>query len=239
MKTKKSNIYAWLFLLLSVALAAPVQAANDKDVQQTRKTSPFHGISVSSGIDLYLTQGNSEAVVVKADPDIIDDLVTEVDNGILKIYMKKHFNWTWNRTRKVEVTFVDLTKLDVSAGADVKAQNAFRLDDIDISVSSGADLKIEDLTAKSVSLDVSSGADARLSGQVDQFKGSSSSGANLHCGDLVAESCVVSASSGADADVHVTKDLKARASSGGDVRYKGNPSQKDIDESSGGDVNRF
>jgi hypothetical protein len=36
--------------------------------------------------------------------------------------------------------------------------------------------------------------------------------------------------------VNVTDELYAKASSGADVRYYGNPQVKDIDESSGGDV---
>jgi hypothetical protein len=62
---------------------------------------------------------------------------------------------------------------------------------------------------------------------------------NISCSGFVAENCRASASSGSDTEVHATKQLKARASSGGDVRYKGSPSQKDIDESSGGDVSGF
>jgi hypothetical protein len=236
----KQNNYLAMLLLFGFAISLPAQAMTEKSGTQNRKTASFHGISVSSGIDLYLTQGNTEEVVVKADPDIIDDVVTEVEGGVLRIYMKKKFNnWSWNGDRKVYVTFDDLTRLDVSAGADAEAENAFKLDELKISVSSGADLEIDDLTAESVWLDTSSGSDAEVSGRVVNFEGSSSSGSDLSCAGLVAENCKVSASSGSDAEVHATKQLKANASSGGDVRYKGNPSQKEIDESSGGDVDSF
>ena len=239
MKTIKWNVCLSLILFLGVLFSTPVQATMEKTDTQTRKTSSFHGISVSSGIDLYLTQGSSEEVVIKADPDIIDDIVTEVKDGILHIYLKKHFKWGWNSDRKAYVTFDDLDRLDVSAGADARSENAFKLEELKMSVSSGADLVIDDLTAESVWCDSSSGADAKLSGQVVNFHGSSSSGADLTCPDLVSENCTVSASSGADAKVHVTKKLKASASSGGDVRYSGNPVQKDINESSGGDIHHY
>ena len=237
MKTINRNFCLVLSLLFVFVLS--VQAANEKTGTQTRKTDSFRGISVTSGIDLYLTQGNSEEVIIKADPEIIDDIITEVKDGILHIYMKNRNNWMWNKDRKAYVTFDDLSKLDVSAGADVEAENTFKLDEIKISVSSGADLEIDDLTAESVWLDTSSGSDAEISGQVVNFNASSSSGSDLSCSDLVSENCEVSASSGADVEVHVTKKLKASASSGGDVRYKGNPNQKDINESSGGDVYRY
>ena len=235
---KQTLCFTFVFLI-GLTMSVPLKASNEKIDMQNRKTASFHGVSVSAGIDLYLTQGNSEEVVIKADPDIIDNVITEVRDGILHIYMKKTFNMRWLQERKAYVTFKDLTRLDVSAGADAKAENAFKLEELKISVSSGADLEIDALTAESVWLDTSSGSDAELSGHVVNFDASSSSGSDLSCADLVSENCVVSASSGSDAEVHASKTLRASASSGGDVRYKGNPAQKDINESSGGDVNRY
>ncbi|MGQ7867753.1 head GIN domain-containing protein [Sunxiuqinia sp. sy24] len=228
-----------VLVLFGLLVVLPSYAISEKSGKQTRMTASFHGISVSSGIDLYMSQGDSEAVTVEADVSIIDDVITEVEDGILRIYMKKKLSWIRNEARTVFVTFDDLTRLDVSAGADVEAENAFHLDELEITVSAGADLEIGDLNAKTVWLDTSTGSDAELSGRVINFEASSSSGADISCAHLVAENCQVSVSSGSDATVHATKVLKANASSGGDIRYKGNPAHKDINESSGGDVYAF
>ncbi|WP_299584383.1 head GIN domain-containing protein [uncultured Sunxiuqinia sp.] len=239
MKTMKHYSCMIALALLGVLLVIPGFASSERTGTQTRKTASFHGISVSSGIDLYLTQGDAEKVVVKADPDVIDEVLTEVRDGILHIYMKKQRGWPWDKERAAYVTFDDLNRLDVSAGADVESQNAFNLDEIQIAVSSGADVELDDLTANSVWLDTSSGSDAELSGITENLEASSSSGADISCGDLVAKYCWVNVSSGADVVVHVTEELKASASSGGDIRYKGNPIKKDISESSGGDVYKY
>ncbi len=237
MKTIKNRNL--LFLILLAGLTLSVSAAQDKTMSQKRNVASFDKISVSSGIDLYLTQGTPEEVTVEADPDIIDRIVTEVENGTLKIYMKNRTNWgnlTWKKVRKVYVTFDDLTKLGASAGSDVYSQNPFKLKDISFDCSSGSDLKIDDLTAESVSISTSSGSDASVSGKTVSLWADSSSGSDLNCGKLASKDCEVSASSGSDAIVNVSGSLKARASSGGDVSYYGNPQYKDINESSGGDV---
>jgi len=239
MKTIKFRNLFLVLLLTGITFSA--EAVREKTKTQTRDVAPFNSISVSSGIDLYLTQGHSEEVVVEADPDIIDEIITKVENGTLKIYIKQRTNWhmEWNQVRKVHVTFDDLTNLDASAGSDVYSKNAFNLKDISIDCSSGSDVKIENLTAEAVSIRTSSGSDATVSGKTTTLKADSSSGSDLNCGNLVSRDCEVSASSGSDAKVHVSGSIKARASSGGDVRYKGNPRQKDIDESSGGDVKSY
>ncbi|MCW0481625.1 head GIN domain-containing protein [Gaoshiqia sediminis] len=239
MKTiKLKNL--WL-LLLFCSLSLGVNAAREKTDTQKRSVESFSKISVSSGIDLYLTQGNSEAIVVEANPDIIDKIITLVEDGTLKIYIKdnQNWNWGWNQSRKAYVTFDDLTALRASAGSDVYSQNAFKLDELDIDVSSGSDVKLEDLSARFMRIRTSSGSDAEVSGKTVDLVADSSSGSDLDCGNLVAEHVEVSASSGSDATVHVSGSLKARASSGADIRYKGSPTQKDIDESSGGDVKNY
>jgi len=95
-----------------------------------------------------------------------------------------------------------------------------------------------DVFYKSVSLDTSSGSDAKLSGKVKTFEAEASSGSDINAQNLESKICKVRASSGSDATVNVSDELYAKASSGADIRYYGNPQHRDTDESSGGDVRR-
>ena len=215
------------------------QSFAKKSDTQVRNVSEFSAIKVSSGIDLYLTQGNSEKVEVKADEDIIDKIVTKVKDGVLHIYLEKNMNWKWNKSRQAFVTFDDLTAIKASAGSDVYSENSFDLEDLKLDASSGSDIKLTDVVAQKIGLETSSGSDAKISGKVEQFEARASSGSDIDAGNLVSKNCKVRVSSGSDATVHATKSLKADASSGGDIRYKGNPTHRDTNESSGGDVYSF
>jgi hypothetical protein len=90
-----------LFILIS-AFSLNMQAQNGKIISdpnaETRNVNGFHAIKVSGGIDLYLTQGNDEAVAVSAaDPDARQRIRAEVENGVLKIYMdNKGMHWSWH-----------------------------------------------------------------------------------------------------------------------------------------------
>ncbi|MEL7587659.1 MAG: head GIN domain-containing protein [Prolixibacteraceae bacterium] len=227
-----------LLLLLLTGITISAGAAKEKTKSESRHVDTFNSIFVSSGIDLYLTQGSRQDVKVEAEPELIGKIITQVENGVLKISIRDKMNWDlgWNLTRKVYVTFVDLHELDASAGSDVYAQNPFKLRELKVSSSSGSDVNIADLTASFVSVVTSSGADATISGKTEKMFADASSGSDLDCGGLVSGDCEARASSGSDATVHVTGSLKARASSGGDVRYLGKPVSKDVDESSGGDI---
>ncbi|MGV8092900.1 MAG: head GIN domain-containing protein [Mangrovibacterium sp.] len=236
MKTMK--IQNLLLLLIFTGITICANAAKEKTRSELRDVSAFRSIHVSSGIDLYLTQGKSQEVRVEAESDLIGKIITQVENGVLKISIRDKMNWNlgWNQTRKVYVTFVDLEELHASAGSDVCSQNPFRLKELKISSSSGSDVQIDDLTAEFVSVVTSSGADIKVLGKTVKMYADASSGSDIDCRGLISEDCEVRASSGSDAIVHATGSIKARASSGGDVRYTGRPAHREINESSGGDV---
>jgi hypothetical protein len=65
-----------------------------------------------------------------------------------------------------------------------------------------------------------------------------SSGSEIRAEELESVICKVNASSGSDIIVNVSEEIYAKASSGSDIRYYGNPQIKDINESSGGDVRK-
>ena len=229
------TIKLFTFLLF---IAACVQASGTNAGRQTRHITGFHGISVSSGIDLYLTQKSVEEVAIEAESEDLDKIITEVEGGILKIYVKEKswFNMNWNsKPRKAYVSFKTLDKLEASAGSDVVSEARLKLDKLNLDASSGSDVKLE-LEVSDLSVGSSSGSDITLKGTANKIQVDASSGSDIDAGELQAKNCTASVSSGSDIKVNVTENLDASASSGGDISYSGNPKTKDINESSGGDV---
>lgn len=236
MKTIK--LFSITLFSVLISFSTLVQAAQSGVNRQTRKVSEFHGISVSTGIDLYLTQKNTQEVFVEADQDILEDLITEVEGGILKIHMKEkswlQMNWN-NSPRKVYVSFTNLDQLKASSGSDVRSQSVLNLKNLDVDASSGSDVQLE-LNASEVNAESSSGSDITLKGKTTSLQVNASSGSDIDAAELQSERCNASVSSGSDIQVFVTDQLDANASSGGEISYSGNPAHKDINESSGGDV---
>ena len=234
MKTLK-----FLFLIVLVALvgANSTVLAGSSDETENRKVKDFDAIKVSSGIDLYLKMGDTETLKVVADEAIIDRVITEVKDGTLRIYMKKEnwFNWGDHKAKKVYVTVKELTSIDASSGSDVKSEGTLKGESLKVQASSGSDVEI-DVFYKNLWIDTSSGSDAKLSGKVKNLEAEASSGSDIKARELESKICKVRVSSGSDATVSVSDELYAKASSGGDIRYYGNPSVRDTDESSGGDV---
>lgn len=234
MRTIKQLLVVLLGVLVLQASAARTST------RQKRELSGFHGISVANGIDLYLSQKSAEEVIVEANADVMDKIITKVEAGVLKISMKSNlgFSLRWdNEPRKVFVSFKNLDILEASSGSDVYSQAALKLDKLNLNASSGSDIKLE-LEADALNAESSSGSDISLKGKVHVFSCDASSGSDIVAGELKTQKCTASASSGSDIRVYVSGELNADASSGGDICYSGNPKSKDINESSGGDIHQ-
>jgi len=232
------KLFTLLLATVAIFQSVTLQASRSDNGRQTRQLSGFHGISVSSGIDLSLTQKNVEEVFVEANSDDLDKIITKVEDGILKIYIKDKswFGLNWNKEpRKVYVSFKNLDKLDASAGSDVNSSSVLKLDKLDVEVSSGSDVRLE-LDARQLRVNASSGSDVSLNGKAQVADFSASSGSDITAGDLETIKCSANVSSGSDISINVTEELKADASSGGGIKYSGNPKVKNIRKSSGGDV---
>jgi hypothetical protein len=229
------------FIALTMIFSSAVNAqfwgekGNGNVKKQNREVGSFTAISAGSGIDVYLMQGDKESVIVEADENLLDLIVTRVKGDKLIIKTEDPIR----RAKKLDVyvTFVDVKEISVSSGSDLESRNMLKFGVLDISVSSGADAEL-DLQAEDLTCSVSSGADANLSGSAESFYGKASSGSDLRASELKAKICKAKASSGGDVSVYASESIEASASSGGDVNYYGNPTKVNVSSSSGGDVNR-
>jgi hypothetical protein len=207
---------------------------NRNVVAEDRKiNNDFDVIKVQQGIHLYLTQGTDASLKVEADENIIELLMTEVDNGVLKLYFEK--NVYKAKARNVYLTADQFSKIKTSSGAHVKSENTLSLNSLSIDSSSGSSVKLY-VKANDISSSSSSGADIDVYGKSETFSATASSGSSIDANELEAVDVTARVSSGANIDVNVSGNLKARASSGGDIDYRGQPKHIDKNTSSGGSV---
>jgi len=234
------RLIVFLPVLLSVSfLFAQNTVIHDANAE-VRTVSSFHAIEVSTGINLKIKQGTSEAVAVSASsPEIRSRIKTEVENGTLKIYFDNH-GWKdqgIKKELKAYVSFKNLDALDANSGADASTDGNINVGSLKISLSSGADFDGM-VTASELNVDQSSGSDMDIKGKVNSLKITTSSGSDFNGYGLVSENCAADASSGSDIEITVNKALQAQASSGGGINYKGNGVITSVSNSSGGRVKK-
>jgi hypothetical protein len=240
MEIMKNTILLTFFTVSALfSIAQNPRVIDDRNAQK-RNVQGFHGIEISSGIDLYLSQGSDEAVAVSAtDIDTRDRIITEVSGGILRIYVENHgFNWNWhNRHMKAYVSCRQMDQLTASGGSDVYIQDAIHAENLKMHLSGGSDFRGK-LNVGDLNLTQSGGSDSYISGSARNLYVHTSGGSDYHGYDLAADNCEVEASGGSDAYVSVNKELTAHASGGSDIHYKGSGVLRDSRASGSGSISR-
>ena len=203
--------------------------------KETRKVSSFDALDISSAFDVYLTQGNTESLVIEADENLLDVIKTEVRGGVLKIYVDA--NIRNSKTMKAYISFKMLSMIELSGACDVYGENDFKFDDIEIETSGAAEIEMK-MTARKVYLDLSGASDIEFKGSAQEMVVDVSGATDLHALDFEVRECTIDASGASTIRVFVTDELSVDASGASTVRYKGNPGIE-IDTSGASSIRRY
>ncbi|MFC5285241.1 head GIN domain-containing protein [Pedobacter alpinus] len=237
---KNPNIIKAFFTVFTVVFCANFLLA--QEVSTTKNFKNFNKIIVSSGINLYLSQGNEDKVLFKGSKDLIDKIsVTKNNDGTLVLEIDKSGwgNWIWGSDDdvKVYVTIKQLESLTVSGGSDVYCEGMLNLGDVTVKTSGGSDIKLN-LNANALKIASSGGSDVVLKGTVKYLGIAASGGSDVDAFGLIADEIDLKTSGGSDSNVYAKNVLKIAASGASDVNYKGNPSVKRISSSGASDVQK-
>jgi len=230
-----------MLMLLCILFQARAQDRTIHDQNAVkRNVGGFHAIQVGGGVDLYLSQGVEETVVVSASQvSDRDKIRTEVVNGELRIYMEPG-NWGWSggdRKLKAYVSVREISQLHAGGGSEVFIEGVLRSDKLEMSFSGGSDVKGE-VDAGTLSVTVSGGSDATLKGRAGSARVTASGGSDFLGQGLAADVVQAEANGGSDVYITVNKELNARASGGSDVYYSGSGVIRDISASGGSEVKK-
>ncbi len=209
-------------------------------IGQSRNFNDFSGIKVSGNLKVELVNSDQNMVEIEMIKGDIENIITEVKGDVLHLKVKQKWGWG-NKTKASIVLYHDgVNQIDASAGATLKSVDHINSTELDIDVSSGATAKVA-VECSKLKVNVSSGATAKLSGHCKEQYIDVSSGATYKATSLASDNVDVDASSGASAKVWATKSITANASSGGSIKYKGEPENTKLDAGkySGGSIRKM
>lgn len=252
-KTRTDMKRSFIITLLGILVAGATFAQSE----ETRNLSSFSEISAHEGIDVFIKEGNKEEARIVSDSHDLDEVLTDVSSGRLKIHLEG--NNHRNIDVKVYVTYKSIKAISSSSASSLSAEGTIDANggDFDVDVSSAGDIEASIENADEVTIDASSAGDATLKIEANEIEADVSSAGEVEVAgsarkqdietsssgeydayDLDSEDVEASASSGGSVKVTAQKKLDARASSGGSIRYKGSPEYLDANSSSGGSVRK-
>jgi len=225
------NRVAFIALIFLPALAIAQKS-------ETRSVASFSAIKTGEAIDVYLKKGDKESVRVEVSGDDLNRVITEISGSFLKIHRKDNNSFFGKDVdAKVYVTYVSINRIYASSAANLFSDGPIKSEELEIHASSAADIEIS-IEATKVRVEASSAADVILEGTAKSIEANASSSGDVDAYRLQVETADAQASSAGSIKLSVSQALEAGASSGGSVRYRGNPTRTNTHSSSGGSVKK-
>jgi Putative auto-transporter adhesin, head GIN domain len=219
--------------VFALAATAAVHAQRAED----RAVASFSKLRVDNGIDVHLTQSDREGLRVEVDGYALEDVVTEVVDGELRLSRARSAGgWRFGRSRvSVDVSFVEVAALQASGGSDIDGRGNLKLDELSVVASGGSDIDLS-VQATRIEFTVSGGSDLELRGSAESLTIVASGGSDVSATGLQAARIKLVASGGSDANVYATEAIEVNASGGSDVRISGDPQQRNVNADRSSDV---
>jgi hypothetical protein len=240
----KAWIWAlWLSFLVMFAQAQDEKMINDPNVEK-RTVDAFHSVEVSGAIELILTQSPESAVAISAaDPADVARIVTETRGGILHIHIKDGDNWwksQWNtmgRKFRAYVSAPEFRSISSAGSGSIRIMGLLKAEDLELASAGSGNIEGR-LEADRVEIVQSGSGNVKLQGRIAHAEVRCSGSGNFRSENLEMDYCNISMSGSGNAEFTVNKELSAKVSGSGNIRYRGAGLIRDIRVSGSGRIRR-
>ena len=234
----KKILVSCIAFALGAGIYAQTKEVNDPNAE-VREVKGFHAIKVSHAIDLYLSQSETEAVVVSASKaEYRNRIKTQVENGLLRIWYDDPPRWSrGDKKLKAYISFKTLDKLHAAGASDVRVTGTIKGDDLNIDMSGASDFEGA-IEVNSLLVDLSGASDMTVKGSATTLKIEVSGASDFKGYDFQTDNCSARASGASDIKVTVNKELNAHASGASGVSYKGTGVIRDLKTNGSSNINK-
>jgi len=202
----------------------------------TRNISGFSGISVYGNIRIELYKSDSPLLEITLKDLPLENLTTEVIDGILNI--RTRTGSPKNSSAKVKVMYSELKDLTVASGALIVSADILTGKMINFTARSGGKMELE-LEMEELKAEVVQGAILVFTGEVKKQEVTVNTGATYSAYKLEAEESYVRSSAGATAKVKASKFIDAKSTAGGFIGFIGDPESDFSKTVLGGEIRKY
>jgi hypothetical protein len=240
---KGLTIMLFLVAISNFALACTgnISIGNSENiVDENRTVAGFSGVSSAGNYNVYITMGASESLRLEGNADVISEIETKIENGILKISKKKTLNKkTWKSTERVDIYIEAKTlhSLIVLGSGDIQVTGLVNASKLTNTISGSGSISLE-MDAKNYVALISGSGEIKASGKSQNTSITIAGSGDFEGANLNSEIANVKISGSGDIVLTVNKNLDALVSGSGDVKYGGNPSVK-YSKSGSGNISKL
>ncbi len=201
---------------------------------QTQKVPSFDAIHASGNVEVLLQKSNDQSIDIEVMGISQDKVIADVQGGILKVRIK---NTIYNKKKsaRVVVNYNELREVKAQAGARIYSKTAVSGDKLELRAASGAQISLE-IWTDVLEARAAEGGEIEVTGETASLSATAATGGLFYGDGLKAQNVYAKSHTGGEIEVYANKRIEARAGTGGNISFRGNPTHKDLSTNLGGTV---
>jgi hypothetical protein len=244
----KRLFQGFTILLFVISISKPACAItenkslknNKNTIDETRSVAGFSGVSSAGNYTIYITMGNKESLRLEGSAEVLKEIETKVENGVLRIGRRKILNKrSWTNTERIYIYIEAKTlhSLSVVGSGDIKVSGVVNATKLSTSISGSGNISLE-MDAKSYVALISGSGEIEAKGKSENTSITIAGSGDFEGANLESEIANAKISGSGDIVITVNKALDALVSGSGDIKYGGNPSVK-YSKSGSGNISKL
>ena len=194
--------------------------------EETRTTSTFDGVDLQVPATVYLQEGTSPEVTIKASDNILYLIETVVESGTLMVRLKDNECIKGNTSITVYATMAALNKVVLEGTGNINTRTAIPSNNLHVNIQGTGNITLDSISPNDYSIYIEGSGNISLGGIDTANSGyiSISGTGDVNTTSLPTNDVSVEIKGAGDVDVYALQTLDVKISGTGDVHYFGTPS---------------
>ena len=173
-----------------------------KIVSQIRTVDECSGLMIKNLGNVYLTQDDNQSIVIEADYNIIDQVITKKENDMLVVGLKD--GSYSNVTLKAYVSLKTIESLTINGAGNITTLNSLSCDNLYITINGAGNITVK--------------------GNGNYLNSLINGAGNITAKEFPVATCKAYVNGAGNCTINVTDELDATVNGAGNIYYYGNPS---------------
>ena len=187
--------------------------------EQVRPVSDFDNIVLKGCADIYFTQGDKCELKVITDDNLMDKIETKIDGRSLIVKTRSMSP----SKLEIHVSMKNIKGFNIKGSGNISNKAPFTADNLYLNVSGSGDMKLNNITAKGIKVEINGAGDISANGKSDRTQIDISGSGNINFNDMEADDVKVKISGSGDCSVFAKSSLKTEIYGSGNISYRGEP----------------
>ncbi len=197
---------------------------NGNITSSSRSEGSFTSVKSAGPFDVYFKQADENTVKIEADENLLKFIITEVENGVLKIKTRNGININPTADIKVYVTAPSYKELSIAGSGNIVSEGKIVLTNgIVLRIAGSGDIRMSEADAPKIEVHIAGSGKAMAAGTTRDAEIHIAGSGDVEFRDLKAENAEVHIAGSGNVWVFASMKLDVHVAGGGDIHYFGNP----------------